>query len=150
LGVLDQDDVVMLTYREGTLPVRFVWKEGDRLPCTSTALGKAILMHLSDEEITRHLGEGGTLRGLTERSLRTRQQLDAELVEVRQRGWALQQEESNLGVTAVGSAILDGNGYPIAGISVSFFDYPPDPARKEACAKVVVDAARNLSKQVAE
>lgn len=36
LAVLDKDDIVMLICREGSLPVRFVWQVGDRLPACTT------------------------------------------------------------------------------------------------------------------
>jgi DNA-binding IclR family transcriptional regulator len=150
LGVLDGDDLVILNCREGPVPIQFIWKAGARLPCTTTAMGKAIMMHLPPEEITKHLGKDGSFRVLTERSLRTRSQLDAELAEFRQRGWSQTQEEAHAGVSAVGCAILDDNGYPIAAVSVCFFDHPPDPKRKEGYAKLVCDAAKNASTQIAE
>lgn len=148
LAVLDKSDVVILTYREGSLPIRFIWKEGDRILCTTTSLGKAILMHLSRDEIDQHLGKGESLPGLTEHSLRTRAALDEDLSTARQRGWALAQEESHAGITAVASAVLDETGYPIAAINVSFFDYPRDPARMDALAKIVLAAADDVSKQI--
>lgn len=150
LGIMDGADLVILTYREGTLPVRFIWREGDRLPCTTTAMGKAILMHLGDEEITQCLGSAENLPCLTEHSLQTRGQLDGELAEARKRGHAVAREESHAGLTAVASAILDEDGYPIAAISVSFLDHPPDPKRKVDYSQLVKDAAANASGQVAE
>jgi len=150
LGVLDREDVVILSYREGTDPIRFIWKEGDRLPSTTTAMGKAILMHLPAGEITQHLGEGETLRGLTKHSLRSRHDLDAQLSEYRKLGWAVAQEESHDGISAVGCAILDDTGYPLAAISICFVDYPSSPSRKEEYAKLVVDAASDVSKNVGD
>jgi IclR family acetate operon transcriptional repressor len=145
LAVLDRDDVIMLNYREGTLPIRFVWKVGDRLPAHTTAMGKAMLACLSSDEIDEHLGRGKALRPLTEKSIRTRAQLDAEIVKTRERGWGLAREESHAGLTAVGSAILDKAGRPIAAISVSFLDYPPNPKRVNQLAAVVTAIAEDVS-----
>lgn len=150
LGILDGADLVILTCREGTRPVRFVWREGDRLPCTTTAMGKAILMHLGDDEIAGHLGPVESLSGLTEHSLKTRRQLDRELAEASERGWACACEESHAGLTAVAAAILDGGGSAVAAISVSFFDHPPDPNRKAEYSRVVREAATRASRRVAE
>jgi IclR family KDG regulon transcriptional repressor len=150
LAVLDRDDVVMLNCREGTLPIRFVWQVGDRLPLHTTAMGKAMLACMSSEEIDHHLGRGKALRGLTEKSIRTRVKLDADIAKARERGWGLAREESHAGLTAVGSAILDKASHPIAAISVSFLDYPPNPKRLNQLATVVMAAAGEASKRIAE
>lgn len=149
LAVLDEDDVVMLNLREGTLPIRFVWQVGDRLPLNTTAMGKAMLACMSNEEIERHLGRGKTLRGLTEKSIRTRSQFDVEIAKTRERGWGLAREESHAGLTAVGSAILDKARHPIAAISVSFFDHPPNPKRVNQLATVVTAVAEGVSNKIA-
>jgi DNA-binding IclR family transcriptional regulator len=150
LAVLDRDDVLILTFREGTLPVRFVWQVGDRLPCTTTALGKAILSHLPDDAIDAVVGKDRPLRTLTEKSPRSRAQLDRDLAQARQRGWALVREESHPGLTAVGAAIVDHNIRPIAAISVTYLDYPPNPKRLDNYGSIVRAAAEDLSKQIAQ
>lgn len=150
LAVLDKDDVVMLNHREGTLPIRFVWQVGDRLPLNTTAMGKAMLACMSSEEIDRQLGRGKALRGLTEKSIRMRAQLDAEIAKTRERGWGLAREESHQGLTAVGSAILDRAKHPIAAISVSFLDHPPNPKRVSQLAAVVMAVAAEVSSKIAE
>ena len=150
LAVIDKDDVIMLNHREGTLPIRFVWQVGDRLPLHTTAMGKAMLACMSSDEIDHHLGRGKTLRGLTEKSIRTRSQLDVEIAKTRERGWGLAREESHPGLTAVGSAILDKSSRPIAAISVSFLDYPPSPKRVSQLAAVVTAVATDVSNRIAE
>ena len=67
-----------------------------------------------------------------------------------ERGWGLAREESHAGLTAVGSAILDKASHPIAAISVSFFDYPPNPKRLNQLATVVMAVAEEASKRIAE
>jgi DNA-binding IclR family transcriptional regulator len=150
LAVLDKDDVIMLNHREGTLPIRFVWQVGDRLPLNTTAMGKAMVACMSSEEIDRHLGRGKSLRGLTENSIRSRAEFDAEIAKTRERGWGLAREESHPGLTAVGSAILDKANHPIAAISVSFLDHPPNPKRVNQLAAVVMEVAGKVSTRIAE
>jgi DNA-binding IclR family transcriptional regulator len=149
-AILDKDDIVILNYREGTLPIRFIWQVGDRLPLQTTALGKAMLAHMSSGEIDRHLGNGQALRGLTDKSIRTRAALDDDIARTRERGWGLAREESHAGLTAVGSAILDDAGHPIAAISISCLDYPPNPKRLNEFATVVQSTARDVSRKIVE
>ena len=149
-AILDKDDIVILNYREGTLPIRFIWQVGDRLPLHTTALGKAMLAHMSAEEIESHIGNRQQLRGLTAKSIRTRSALDEEIERTRERGWGLAREESHAGLTAVGSAILDDGGHPIASISISCLDYPPNPERLKQFAMIVQNTARDVSRKIAE
>lgn len=148
LGVLHGDETVLLAVREGNRPVRFLWSVGDRLPVATTALGKAMLMHMTLEQRDEILGRG-RLAGLTEQSIKLRAELDRQLDQARRRGWTSAEDESYPGVSAVGAAILDEKGYPIAGLSLSFLNYPPDPTAFEQLGQVVHDAARTLTQRVA-
>lgn len=149
-AIINKADIVILNYREGTLPIRFIWQIGDRLPLHTTALGKAMLAHMTTAEIDEYLGSSKTLRVLTEKSICDRDALDDDIENTRQRGWGLAREESHAGLTAVGSAILDESGHPIAAISISCLDYPPDLTRLDEYAAVVQEVARDVSKQVAQ
>lgn len=148
LGALRGGETILLAVREGRRPVRFLWSVGDRLPVATTALGKAMLMHTAPEQRDEILGRG-SLSGLTDRSLKTRAELDAQLDQARQRGWTVAQDESYPGVSAVGAAILDAQGAPLAGLSLSFLNYPPDPDIYEQLGRVVCAAAQGVTRRVA-
>jgi DNA-binding IclR family transcriptional regulator len=145
-GVLDGDDLVMTHCIEGTLPVRFVWKIGDRLPCTTTAIGKAILSHLPDADVEKHL-KPGHLRTLTHKSIKSRRALQEELEQARKVGWALAREESHAGLTAVGAAVFSA-GKPVSGVSVCWFDHPADRKRLERYSQCVMQAADRISREI--
>ena len=147
VGVLDQAEVVIISHHEGRLPVRFVWTAGDRLPAATTALGKAMLAHLETQQLDAIFGKD-QIRGLTEHSLATRADLDRQLTEIRARGWAVAQDESAVGITAVGAAVLNGEGAPLCGLSLSFLDYPHDPARFEDLGSLVHQAAQRATERV--
>lgn len=148
LAVLDKDDIVMLGCREGTLPVRFVWQVGDRLPANTTAMGKAMMTHMSKKELDAHLGTRSQLRTLTDKSLTTREALERDLNIARKRGWGSAREESYPGLTAVGAAILDRHARPIASISISYLDHPPQPKRMEKLAEIVQEVAKDVSRKI--
>ncbi|MDE2573235.1 MAG: IclR family transcriptional regulator [bacterium] len=143
-GVLEGAETIIIAHHEGRLPVRFIWSAGDRLPVTTTGLGKAMLAHLSPKRLDALLGES-KLSGLTEHSLSNRRQLDAQLAEVRKRGYAVARDESSLGITAVGAAILDADAQPIGGISLSILDYPRDARRVERAGTIIRQAAATIN-----
>lgn len=148
LGVLDHHDAVIVSRHEGHHPVRFIWSVGDRLPATTTALAKAILVHMDASELDHILG-AGPLSGLTDRSIVMRSDLDRDLQEARERGWTRTEEESFPGVSALGAAIFDASSRPIAGISISFLNYPEDAGRVEHLGRAVCEAAGIITTRVA-
>lgn len=147
LGVLDGGDAVILSLREGRCPVRFLWSAGNRLPVTTTAFGKAMLMYMTAGEIDHILGRGH-LPGLTGQSIKTRAELDAQLDGARERGWIVAEDESYPSVSAIGAAILDGQGSPIAGLSLSFLNYPPDPDVYARLGPLIHEAAQKVARRV--
>lgn len=151
LGVMEGGDAVILAGREGWHPIRFVWAPGDRLPICTASYGKAMLAQLPAAALDRILGKG-KLRGLTDHSLRTRAQLDAQLRTIRKRGWAIARDESSIGVTAIGAAIADQTGYPLGGISISYVagTVDTDAARPELLGRLVAEQAGMISARAAE
>jgi DNA-binding IclR family transcriptional regulator len=147
LGRLYGDDIVILGLREGSHPIRFLWSPGDRLPVATTALGKAILMEMGTAELDEIIGPG-PLKGLTEKSLQTRTDLEQQIKRHRSRGWMPMHEESYPGVSGVGAAIKDSNGRPLAGISLSFLSKVATNEPFEQFGRLVVEAAAALSKKL--
>ena len=147
LGTIHGAEAVILALREGRMPVRFIWQPGQRLPVATTSFGKAMLMHMERGQVDRMLGPG-PLAGLTEGSVRTRAELDAQLACCVGKGWVPAFEESFPGVYAVGAALLDPNGAPVAGISLSFLRNAADPAQVETMGSAVLEAARTISRRL--
>jgi DNA-binding IclR family transcriptional regulator len=147
LGTIHGAEAVILALREGRMPVRFIWQAGQRLPVATTSFGKAMLMHMEREQVDQTLGSG-PLAGLTEGSVRTRADLDAQLACWAGRGWVPAFEESFPGVYAVGAALLDPAGAPVAGISLSFLRNPADPDQVEVMGSAVLEAARTISRRL--
>ncbi|MBV9749750.1 MAG: IclR family transcriptional regulator [Acetobacteraceae bacterium] len=148
LGTIHGAEAVILALREGRTPVRFIWQAGERLPVATTSFGKAMLMHMGREQVDRMLGSGPLAR-LTEGSVRTRAELDAQLARCAHKGWVPAFEESFPGVYAVGAALLDAQGAPVAGISLSFLRNSADPAQVETMGSSVLEAARTISRRLA-
>ena len=117
LAVLDGTDVVYVARHDGHQPVRFVNEIGTRNPAVVTALGRAMLASLSDDELARRLGDAGRLPVRTERSLRTVDQLRGDLDGVRERGYAIDDEQGVAGIRCF-SVPVGSPGTPTA-VSVS-------------------------------
>ena len=104
-AVLDGMDVIYLARHDGRQQVRLTSGIGRRLPAVSTATGKAALASLDDRELDRRLAGVTELPALTPRSHRHVDSLMADLLEVRRRGYAMDDEETVEGVVCYGILI---------------------------------------------
>lgn len=116
-SVLDGTDSVTLEIVEGTRSLRVVESIGDRYPAHLTAGGKAALAELSTAKV-RQLYPQAALPRATERSIGTRQELEAELGAIRHRRFATNFGESISGVVAVGAAVLNPEGTVVGSVSL--------------------------------
>ena len=118
LAVLDGADVVYVARHDGQQPARYVNEIGTRNPAVVTALGRAMLAGLSDDELERRLGDTDQLPVRTSRSLRTVDQLRTDLDAVRERGYSIDDEQGVPGIRCFGVPV-GSPGAPTA-VSVSF------------------------------
>jgi IclR family KDG regulon transcriptional repressor len=119
LAVLDGTQVVYIAKQDGVEALRLVSSVGKRLPAHVTALGKAMLAFLPMEEVEK-LYRGYPFPPITPRSIVTWPRLQEELARSRERGFAVDREESNAGVECIGVPVWDWQGKVVAGMSVSF------------------------------
>lgn len=90
---------------------------GMRVHLQTTALGKSILAHRPRSAVDAILDRHG-LPAVTERTIVDRERLFEELDEIRERGYATDDEERITGMRCVAAPILT-DGRPIAAVSVS-------------------------------
>ncbi|WP_267643415.1 IclR family transcriptional regulator [Haloarchaeobius amylolyticus] len=84
----------------------------------NSSAGKAILAHLPEDRFDRILEQHG-LPERTPNTITDRETLESRLERVRDRGYAVNDEEDIRGFRAVGAPILDSDGVPLGAISVS-------------------------------
>lgn len=118
LAVLDGVDVVYLARHDGDQPVRPAGDVAARMPAAVTALGKAMLASLPDDELEDRLGRVRELPVFTAKSHRTLEALRSDLAETRKRGHAVDDEQNTEGVTCV-SVALPGRMEPPAAVSAT-------------------------------
>ena len=98
--------------------VRMVSRIGMRQPMYCTAVGKALLADLSEEEV-RHVWEHSRILPLTGHTLVEWSGFIREIAAVRQRGYALDNEENELGVCCVAVSLPDHTGKETYAVSIS-------------------------------
>jgi len=127
--MLQTDQTVHLVIKEGNEGVYIEKLEsarslpmlsrlGMRMPLFSTGFGKAILAFMPDSEVSKYL-DSVTFTKRTEHTITDRQRFYEELKKTRDRKYSIDDEENEVGIRCVGSAILNRSGYPIAGVSIT-------------------------------
>lgn len=107
LAVLDGDEVVYVAQVQPSNNfMRMFTEVGRRVKPHTTAVGKAILASVPDEAVVDLLKRSGMAR-YTERTITTPEEFLADLARVRERGYALDEGEQELGVRCVAVAVPD-------------------------------------------
>jgi DNA-binding IclR family transcriptional regulator len=143
LAVREGDRVVVVEALEGARTLKLVTEIGQRDPWHASALGKAMLALMSEDERRALLGRVGTPR-LNKNTMTTRAQIDADLAKTRERGYAVDHQESEEDLTCFGAAIASPQGEPLLAISVSFVAFRVDETDYETVGEAVRDAAADL------
>lgn len=117
LGVLEGRDIRFVDGIESGRTVRVGNRTGVLMPAHCTAAGKAIMAVLSEVEFERRFAGRG-LERRTPATISHWPDLLKELAAIRKAGFAMNVEEGEHGVSAVGAAVRDVTGVPVASINV--------------------------------
>ena len=118
LAVLDGREAVYIHQIEGNHVVRFFTRLGARVPLYCTGVGK-VLMAWGPQDLVVRLLDQAPLQAFTPNTHTRAPDLLAELARVRELGFALDDEERELGVRCVAVPIRDRNGSVVAAMSLS-------------------------------
>lgn len=147
LATLQEGRAVIIYAIESPLMLRTRGDVGVSVSLHCTAIGKALLAFLPDGEVRRVLT--APLRRHTPSTIVRRQAVRAELAVTRQRGWALDHEESEPQVRCIGAPILTPDGAAVASISVSGPASRLTDVTVQRYVRFVVAAAYEISRRLA-
>ena len=120
LGTLDESRLVYIGKIESvkTLRVSMMSRVGKTAPTYCTGLGKTLLAYLPPERVDDILRKEKMVR-LTARTITRKTDLERELASIREKGYALDDEEHEIGVRCVAAPVRDNKGTVCAAVSVS-------------------------------
>lgn len=91
---------------------------GRRAPMYCTGIGKAILAYVDDEYLDKYIFSKQLIK-VTKNTIVARERLIEELKTSKERGYAVDDEEIEIGLRCVAAPIFDNKLYPIAAVSIS-------------------------------
>jgi DNA-binding IclR family transcriptional regulator len=142
LGNLVKSRIIERT-SSGRSLMRVVNIIGARAPLHSTAVGKLFLLDDGPEGVKAYAERTG-LPGYTKNTIQALPALERELERVRRQGYALDNEEAELGVRCIGAGVRDDTGALVSGLSVS----APAERMKPAWASLVKETAERISRAI--
>jgi IclR family acetate operon transcriptional repressor len=146
VAVLDRREVVYIERLDSPNTLRLFLEVGRRNSAHCTGCGKALLA-FSPPELVDRLLDGWRLTRRTPHTITTVAALRAELRETRQRGYACNRHESEMGVVSVAAPIRDLSGRVVAAISVAGPATRLEPGELEF-AQATMEAAASISRRL--
>ena len=140
LTVRSGDDMLVVCKQDADRPLKHSMLLGERGPIYASASGKACLVAEGSGAVAAFLATVELAR-ITDHTITDRARLSADLDDTRRHGVGYSRGELIDGITAIAVAVLDADGRPVAGLSVSVPDHRCTPERCER----VIEALRRHS-----
>jgi DNA-binding IclR family transcriptional regulator len=148
LGILNWGHVTILDIVESRQDLSITAPIGSTIPLFAGAVGKVFLASMAEEEAARIIKSKG-LPSYTENSIVDMPSYAKELARVREKGYAVDDEEYILGVRAVASPLM-GLGQLRSAIWAVGFKASLDENRMETLTRETQKAAKTISRRIKE
>jgi IclR family pca regulon transcriptional regulator len=119
LAVLTGDQVLYLVRLRNSDLVTANIQVGSTLPAVHTSIGKLLLAHLDDADLRSRITEASFPAQHGPNAKVSLDELRQELVQIREQGWAMQDEELAHGLRSVAGPITGPEGRVVAGVNLA-------------------------------
>jgi len=147
LAILDGPDAVYIEKVEPPGFIRMDTWVGRRMRVHATSVGKAMAAHISEERLEKILADRG-MEKRTAKTITTLPRLLKDLEKVRAQGYAVDDEENNMGARCVGAPVFNQSGAIEASIGLSGTTNQVNAHTMPRILEALKDAARHVSMQL--
>lgn len=147
LGALAENEVVYLDKISSFANIRMYSQIGKRAYVHSTSLGRAMLSCMANKRVEEILHAKG-MPAVTERTCTDVNEFLKQLDVIRERGYAVDDEENEIGMRCVAAPILDYRGDVIAAVSATGFLEMIPYERIDSVADYVKTCAAGISRSM--
>lgn len=148
LGTLARQSVLYVDVLQSTQSLRATSEIGSFDTLYSTALGKAMLSRMPNADREAMLADAD-LVALTEHTVVDHEALLSGIDDAAAKGYALDDQENEIGMRCVASPIVNADGRPIAAISVSGPASRMTPATIDRITALLIDKVQMISGRLA-
>ena len=147
LGIMESGEVLYLEILESPQAMRMSSRVGNREHAHATSLGKAMLAFMSEAEVEEIVRAPG-LPPRTEKTITTLEGLKEELGRVRERGYAIDDEENEPMARCVGVPIFNRFGEVAGALSLAGPAHRFSEAKVESMGQALMEAASRISERM--
>lgn len=147
LAILDGPDAVYIEKVEAPGFIRMDTWVGRRMRVHATSVGKALVAYIPQERLEKILAERG-MEKRTAKTITTLPRLLKSLEKVREQGYAVDDEENNMGARCLGAPIFNQKGAIEASLGLSGTINQVSPHTMPRIIEHLKDAARHVSMQL--
>lgn len=119
---------------------------GSRMPAYCTGVGKAMLAYMDAETLNSLIPE--SMEAITPHTITDKEAFLKHLKDIRSKGYAIDNEESSIGLRCIAAPIFDQNGDPKYAISISGPTVRMTEERIEDIIRAIKDSARKISNRL--
>ena len=145
--LLGRDVVYVIEERAAGRPL-LITEVGVRLPAATTASGRAVLASLPHAQVRALYADREAFSLEAPGAPTSLSQLRRMLVDVRANGFATEHGEVTEGLASVAMPVLDGTGYPVASVAVTYPQAEESPELVERLVAEVRATSRMLSRRL--
>lgn len=117
LAVLDDNEVLYVARSATSRVMSVALNTGSRLPAYCTSLGRAMLAHLPEDQLKSYF-ETVKLRALTDKTVVSQKRLREILAGVREQGYAVIDEELEVGLRSIAVPVRGASGNVLAALNM--------------------------------
>ena len=118
MAIFDRNEAILVAKQETEKGARLASWVGKRMDMHCTAIGKAMLAFLPESEVEAIIRKHGLARH-NENTIASARRLREELGRIAKTGYAVDNEEDELGVRCLGVPVFGPYGRPLAAVSVA-------------------------------
>lgn len=147
LGMLDGYDLIYIDKVETTSTIRIYSQTGRRAPMYCTGIGKALLAYFQESKLAAYLDHHELLQ-YTDTTLTNPVKLKEELEEIKEKGYAVDNEEHEKGVRCVAAPIFNHIGEVCYAISVTAPSSRMTDSRMKEIIPLILKTSDTISKKM--
>src|SRR6201998_2965729 len=147
LAILDGPEAVYIEKVEPTGFIRMDTWVGRRMRVHATSVGKALTAHIAQERLEKIIADR-PMEKRTAKTITTLPRLLKELEKVRTQGYAVDDEENNMGARCLGAPVFNQSGAIEASLGLSGTTNQVNAHTMPRIIEALKDAARHISMQL--
>jgi len=145
LAVWDNGYVVYVDKVDSPQPLKAITSIGSRVPATVVSTGKALIAWMPPQALDAAMDH---VKRYTPLTMTRRKDVERDLEETRERGYAVNRGEFRVGVCGIAAPVRDRNGSVVASIAVWGSEKNILGSRRDELAAMTVSAARDISREM--